>query len=322
MQGSNVHFASNWQKENIAPGRKTIAVWGSKNLRQVSQDSSFLRIEDGFLRSVGLGADLVRPLSLVIDDVGIYYDATKPSRLEKILATQELSQAQLHRTRQLRDRIVQMNLSKYNVGKEPWSLPQNGKKIILVVGQVEDDASIRFGSSEVKSNIDLLRRVIAKNPNAYIIYKPHPDIVAGLRKKGKEEDSALLCSDEVVENVRTNDLFQKIDELHTMTSLMGFEALLHGVAVTCHGLPFYAGWGLTNDHIACERRQRKLMLDELVHGALIAYPRYYNMRKNIFMEPEDTLDALGDLVSSGSATHSWYRKILHSVILLWSKIRE
>ncbi|MFN3210833.1 MAG: capsular polysaccharide biosynthesis protein, partial [Roseovarius sp.] len=41
------------------------------------------RIEDGFLRSRGLGAELVPPLSLVCDDLGIYYDPTQESRLER-----------------------------------------------------------------------------------------------------------------------------------------------------------------------------------------------------------------------------------------------
>jgi capsular polysaccharide export protein len=40
---------------------------------------------------------------------------------------------------------------------------------------------------------------------------------------------------------------QLADELHTMTSLSGFEALMHGKRVFCYGMPFYAGWGLTQD---------------------------------------------------------------------------
>jgi capsular polysaccharide export protein len=68
-------------------------------------------------------------------------------------------------------------------------------------------------------------------------------------------------------------LLGEIDELHTLTSLSGFEALLRLVPVTVYGRPFYAGWGLTRD-VAMPPRGRTLALDELAAGALILYPRY------------------------------------------------
>jgi len=44
----------------------------------------FLRLEDGFLRSYGVGSNCQR-LSLIVDDLGIYYDCTQPSALESLL---------------------------------------------------------------------------------------------------------------------------------------------------------------------------------------------------------------------------------------------
>ena len=65
-----------------------------------------------------------------------------------------------------------------------------------------------------------------------------------------------------------------------MTSLTGFDALLRGKKVVTYGQPFYAGWGLTEDRAknatAFERRQRRLTLDELVAGALLHYPIYWD----------------------------------------------
>lgn len=322
LQGSKLKFISDSKTVATLSALPAFAVWGSETPRIIPSDSNILRIEDGFLRSAGLGAGLVTPLSLVIDDVGIYYDATKPSRLEAILVSQNLSRTQVDRARHLRNRIVRMNLTKYNVGQGPWARPVTKKRVILVVGQVETDASIRLGSPEVTTNIELLRRVREDNPGAHIVYKRHPDVVAGLRQSGQRESEAIAYCDEVVANVSANDLFGQIDALHTITSLMGFEALLRGVDVTCHGLPFYAGWGLTNDRIACERRQRHLTLDELVYGVLIAYPRYYSTYCNTFVEAENTLEELGDLTRSGPATPSWYRKGLRSAILLWLTMRR
>ncbi|MFD2722220.1 capsular polysaccharide export protein, LipB/KpsS family [Ignatzschineria indica] len=44
------------------------------------QQLPILRMEDVFIRSVGLGSNLVPPRSLVLDDLGIYFDASTPSR--------------------------------------------------------------------------------------------------------------------------------------------------------------------------------------------------------------------------------------------------
>jgi len=57
---------------------------------------------------------------------------------------------------------------------------------------------------------------------------------------------------------------------------MKFTALLHDKKVFTYGLPFYAGWGLTEDWLICERRSRKRSLAELAYGVLIKYPTYLN----------------------------------------------
>ncbi len=75
----------------------------------------------------------------------------------------------------------------------------------------------------------------------------------------------------MIRGVSTAALLSEIDELHTLTSLAGFEALLRGRRVVVYGRPFYAGWGLTTD-LAQIDRGRRLTLEELVAGALILYP--------------------------------------------------
>jgi capsular polysaccharide export protein len=321
LQGSDVSFVTSLDNLPQADEPQTIAVWGSTELPQTQKTTNILRIEDGFLRSSGLGADLVCPLSLVIDDLGIYYDATRPSRLEHILQSDQLDETARERARALRERLVELDLTKYNLGKQSWNRPETTQRVLLVVGQVETDASIRLGSPDVKSNIELLRRVRNENPSAYIVYKPHPDVVAGLRKRGQSEDEASKIADEVVSQpVALGSLLSQIDEVHTMTSLLGFEALLRGAKVVCHGLPFYAGWGLTEDRVACARRTRARSIDELVHGALIAYPRYYNFERNCFVEPEQAIDQLAAIAETGPQTRSWWRKALRLGIIAWLKL--
>ena len=231
------------------------------------------RIEDGFLRSRGLGAQLVPPLSLVTDDLGIYYDPTRPSRLEDWIARREtLRPDQEHRARHLVQRLTKSSLSKYNIGGPCPDLPAGHR--ILVPGQVEDDASVLLGTSTVRTNLDLLRAVRKANPDAVLIYKPHPDVEAGLREGQVDADG---LADMVLTGVDPAQVLPQVQEVWTMTSALGFEALLRGVKVTTLGAPFYAGWGLTTDLGAVPaRRGARPSLLGLVHAALIDYPRYFD----------------------------------------------
>jgi len=321
LQGSDVAFAERFTADPAAYDAEALAVWGCAKVPDSFASKPVLRLEDGFLRSSGLGVDLVRPLSLVVDDVGLYFDATRPSRLENILEAQELGVGDLERARAIRERIIQLDLTKYNLGRRSWSRPSTDKPVLLVVGQVETDASIRLGSPELRSNMDLLRRVRRENPGAYIVYKPHPDVIAGLRRKGSQEEVAREFADEVLTDpVSAGGLLAQGDVVHTMTSLMGFEALLRGCKVVCHGLPFYAGWGLTEDRLRCDRRQRKVSLDELVYAALVTYPRYFNYEANCFVEPEEAVKQLAALAEHGPKMRSRSRKLLRAAILTWLKL--
>ncbi|HGS5404487.1 TPA: capsular polysaccharide biosynthesis protein [Vibrio cholerae] len=255
-----------------------------------------LTIEDGFIRSYGLGVHFNKPISLVLDRSGIYFDATRPSDLETIL-NGEISPYLIERAERLLPKLLESGITKYNVGSaQTLALPEN-RTVILVPGQVESDASIRYGSPEVKTNGELLLKVRQENPEAFLIYKPHPDVVAGQRDDGRWECEALNVADLVVSDVSMDALLQQVDEVHTMTSLAGFEALLRGKAVTTYGLPFYAGWGLTQDKRVCERRQRQLTLYELIAGALILYPTYIDPISRQLCTVEQALERLAQMKS-------------------------
>ena len=229
------------------------------------------RVEDGFLRSRGLGADLVPPLSLVVDDLGIYYDPTAPSRLERLIAQRaSLRPDQNRRALALIRKIRDAGLTKYNLSGAQPELPTGHR--ILVVGQVEDDASLTRGGGAVRTNDGLLTAARAAHPDAILIYKPHPDVEAGLRDGGSV---APELADLVVAQTDVGYLLDHVDAVWTMTSLLGFEALIRGVPVTTLGAPFYAGWQLTDDRGEVPPRRRATpSLAGLVHASLIDYPRY------------------------------------------------
>ena len=232
-----------------------------------------IRVEDGFIRSRGLGAALVPPLSLVTDDLGIYYNPAQPSRLEKWIATRATLRPDQHlRAARLIRSLTDAGLSKYNTGKPTEALPDGHR--ILVCGQVADDASIRTGTSDITTNQALLDAVRAAHPEAVILFKPHPDVEAGLRNGALSDPTA---ADVVITATDPAALLAQVQEVHTMTSLMGFEALLRGIPVTTYGAPFYAGWGLTTDRSDVPPRRRATpTLEGLAHAALIDYPRYYD----------------------------------------------
>ena len=305
FSGSQVHFADH------APPEATLALWGRREAPAGHPADKIVRLEDGFLRSVGLGADLIRPLSLVQDALGLYYDASRPSGLEQLLATAEFDPALLARARALRERIVALGLTKYNIGNGNWQRPADGRRVVLVAGQVESDASLALGSPRVRGNMALLRAARAYAPEAWLVYKPHPDVVARLREPGDGEAGAHALCDEVVTDAPMGSLLQQIDELHVMTSLSGFEALLRGCPVVTHGQPFYAGWGLTEDRDPPPRRGRPLSLDALVAATLILYPSYVSRTTGRFTTPERVLDELRQwrATDAPSTWRRWWRRV-------------
>jgi capsular polysaccharide export protein len=276
-----------------------ILVWGLRERESVRRLAAahgvpIWRMEDGFLRSVGLGSDRHAPASLVIDRQGIYYDPTRPSDLESILASHSFSEEELVRARALRETIVTLGVSKYNVGDTTAKLPAiaPGKRVVLVPGQVEDDASIRLGCVDVRTNLALLRAAREVRPGAFIIFKPHPDVVSKNRKGEVPMAEAEKLADAVVVDAPLPACLALAHEVHTMTSLVGFEGLLRGLEVHAYGLPFYAGWGLTRDRHSLARRTRKLSLDQLVAGALIRYPLYLHPSRDELTTPEEVVSAL------------------------------
>jgi capsular polysaccharide export protein len=309
---SEVRFVSRTEQ---VPDGAVLAVWGMRAVSEASgRGISVVRIEDGFLRSVGLGADLIRPLSWVVDGRGMYFDATKPSDLEVLLAETIFANGLQQRAAALREQIVAAGLTKYNVGASVWQRPNGSPRVILVPGQVESDASIAWGAPGINTNLGLLQAVRAANPQAHVVYKPHPDVVVGLRAQGKGEDEAVHWCEEMIVDAAMGDLLRQVDEVHCLTSLAGFEALLRGKKVTCYGQPFYAGWGLTTDVLPISRRTRQLSLDELVAGALILYPRYMSRRRDVLISPEEALEELVEWRVRNAGDTAWWRRVFRVVL--------
>ncbi len=262
-----------------------------ENLKDFIPQISF--VEDGFIRSISLGSDLTRPYSLIVDDKGLYVNPNKESRLENILQNEIFDENLLKRSKKLIQILKENKFSKYN-GVQHKNLKINakkGQKVILIPAQVEDDISMILGGFGL-STLEFIKEVREKNKDAYIIFKPHPDVLSGNRKGLKDEKLILKYCDEIIQNASIDSALNLADEVHTITSTSGFDALLREKKVFTYGMPFYAGWGLTQDKYKCERRTRNLSLEELVAGALILYPRYIHPKNKNLCEVELSLDIM------------------------------
>jgi len=277
--------------------KSKIFIYGIKKIEDVEEFAKensipIYRIEDAFIRSVALGSSFSRPYSLGVDSRGVYFDPTKESDLEYIIQNYQFSDELINRAKALRKRVVEYRLSKYNhLSHSKIKISGRYDKRILVVGQVSDDMSIKYGAFGL-NNSDLLQMVREKNPNSFIVYKPHPDVLSKNREGRVSNKILKKCANLVVENISIDSAIESVDEVHTLTSGAGFDALLRGKEVVTYGMPFYASWGLTRDYRECRRRTRKITLDELVCASLILYPRYISPKNLKFCEVEETIEEL------------------------------
>ena len=314
-QGSELIFIKRLEE---VPPNGSLLVWGSKECNNLDCSIKLIRVEDGFLRSVGLGGDLIEPQSWVFDQEGIYYDSSQSSQLENIFNNCKFEVKELERANTLIKLITENHISKYNLGDTQCVINSNGKEVALVVGQVEKDASIRLGTGDIDTNLKLLQVVRDKFPEAHIIYKPHPDVIAGIRKRGVSEALEKNYYDQIVESGDAIALFDSVDTIHTMTSLVGFEGLLRKKKVYTYGMPFYSGWGLTEDLIKINRRKRVLSLSELVYGALIQYPTYISSESKMYTSPERIIKELIEQKKNGIQRMPLWRKFIRDLIKLWT----
>ena len=160
-------------------------------------------------------------------------------------------------------------------------------------------------------------------PDAWLIFRPHPDVEAGHRKGHVPEHRALEFANEIERGGSIISLIDSVNAVHCITSLGGFEALLRGKQVTAHGVPFYAGWGLTTDLGPIPpRRTRQRSLDELVAAALILYPTYFDPVTRLPCPPEVLVGRIARGEDGFAAPLAWLRSSQGKVKVALRRIRE
>lgn len=293
----NPKFSDKWRLKLLNNKDINILIWGSKTPQMLAglENNRFF-VEDGFIRSVDLGSKKTPPFSLTIDRSCPYYDSTRASDLETLLATYDFESDQTNlrnRSKTLIQKIINNGISKYNNAQYiniNQIYGEKRRKRILVIGQVEDDASIKYGSKYPYTNNDLVKIARMENPDAEIFYKPHPDVLAKTRSILSDPNEVKgICT--IIENdIPIAQAFETIDHVYTITSQTGFEALLRGIRVTTLGCPFYSGWGLTDDRQLNNRRFRKLTIEELFAISYIKYPLYFDPYSRKMIDIDKAID--------------------------------
>jgi hypothetical protein len=256
-----------------------------------------LIVEDGFIRSVNIGLSGEPGLSVIIDDTTAYYDATRASRLQRMLEHgPDLSPQQTQRSRAAINRIVELKISKYNHAKAvPLTIGRPGRPKVLVVDQRFGDQSVLSGLANEQTFDCMLGDVISRRGECDILIKQHPDAIGG-GKAGYFSDERLAFTQDMPNvfvltfDANPYSILELVDEVYVVTSGMGFEALMAGKRVITYGAPFYAGWGLTLDQLRIPERTRHITLEKVFHCAYIQNSRYYHPLRNKLIEVEEIIE--------------------------------
>ena len=258
-------------------GRKKSGFWAIRMAKNTN--NNFLLLEDGFIRSFGLGVNGSPSFSIVKDNIGIYYDTTKPSKLENILNSYDFKNDKrlMLIAKEAISKIIEYKISKYNNFKEfDLGYLDNGKEKVLIVAQTYGDSSLEYGLGNVFSTKEMMDDAIRDNPDSEIYIKIHPDVLSGKKQSDIDINQVDTRCKILKDNINPIVLISYFNKIYTKTSGMGMEALLLNKEVHCYGVPFYSGWGLTIDKQVSKRRQRNVTIQELFAGAYILYTDYYN----------------------------------------------
>jgi len=311
--GDPVEFLRHFSDHALAsiPEGTRLVVWGLKTHALLdaavrNKGLAIFRAEDGLLRSIGSQADLKRPMSVILDPVGLYLDPSRSCALDIFLNSHAFLPLEVERARALMQLIVRGGIFKYTFPARRTFRPlvPSGRRGVLIPLQFDEGWSVSRSGAGVKS-LELVRQVRRQMPSAFIIVKTPPDLSFTARKVvfaacGRDADI-------VTNTLDLEGCLDAVEEVHTISSTTGFEALLRQKLVHVYGKPFYSGWGLTKDRQDVAQRRRTLSLEALVYGALVHYPAYFHHkgRELVRIEPETAVTELIEQVKQSQ--QSWWR---------------
>lgn len=300
MPDAQVRFIKAQDVATLGTSDTVLVTWGQRTPQWEvdawrKEGYRVLQCEDGFLRSIGLGCELVRPLSLSFDPKGLYADAQTASELPKLVA-QPLSEAQYREARRFIRLHRNLRLTKYlgtaRYDGVHWAMGQEiasaERKMVLLCGQVSDDVSVKTANCPWGSFEQIASEIKRNDPDCFLVFRPHPDVLKGVRPGETNIPSADYCD----HFSSTRSLMELAQEVHVINSLTGVEALISGKTVITWGKGWYAGWGLTIDHVQPDRATNAT-LEQLVHAAYFRHPLYFDDQSSQFITALAAAELLG-----------------------------
>ncbi len=264
-------------------------------------------VEEGFLAYLRHPICGQSPLSLIIGRTGIHYDSTRPSDLQSIL-TQTVaswSDGMGARARRIMATIKRLRLSKYNHQEGSLGEGPQRRYRVLLVDQSTESRALRYGGANSGIFEQMMDSACKAFPETDVVVKMHPD--HDLRRTKSILHGMIPPGVRVVPpGVNIWSVLDQVDEVYTVSSQVGFEALMAGKKVVCFGQPFYSGWGLTTDVASRRGSGRQLTLEQLVYGVLVKYPLYIHPERQEFCEIEEILSYLE---SAHLGTLGFYERI-------------
>lgn len=274
---------------------------GQQDLRQREIQQALgkerLIVEDGLLVNDRNNTPFRQKLSVSFDDGSSWLEDTGlSSRLVNTLQSDAtLKRNESTRVTKLINRIIDNRLSKHN------HYPDVAIKIggaerpkILLIDNISAKADAEKIAHIQQAFKDMLRDVIAQYPDHDILVKTE------LPKTKYVALNVLTHLPQVYFidfNIHTRSLLDIAEKVFVVNASEGFEALLLGKEVHCYGKPFYAGWGLTTDHVAIPERTAKRTVKEIFHFAYVVSSRYYLPTEDRACELEELVDYI---VGTGS----------------------
>lgn len=298
------YFGVEALKPTWAPGIGGIVFWGGRIPAKTARLMAGLRrlpfwhLEDGFLRSVGLGKQGALPYSIQIDDLGMPVRAETESRLERLIGEAATCDEFQSLGGDICAAMVSARLSKYNnLPHRAPDIAATTRRRILLIDQVFGDVSVPMAGGTPESFRRMLSDAVASG--AQCVVRTHPDVMAGYRK-GYITEAASRMPGVILssEAVSAASLLDVVDEVWTVSSQFGFDALMRGLPVRCYAAPFYSGWGLTDDRLEMAsqamlpRRRARPTIEQMVAAALHLYPVYRDPRNWREMDVFSAVDAL------------------------------
>lgn len=288
--------------------RINVVKWGIEN------EKAIYVLEAGFLSSIYPLGDKEPPLSFHVDSTGgIYLQGDENNEIIDFLNSEEkLNEEQIRAAKEVRETIVSNGLSKYNFSKRVSDF-ELGE--ILVVDQTLNDFSIKLADSDIETFERMMQYVISKHPFDKIFIKVHPEVLLGIRKGNIDIDKYKIREgiEFITTNIPLDQLFAGFSEVYTVSSTLGFEALLYGKKVHVFGKCFYGGWGLTVDHVEYTKRNQVRKLEDLIYAIYLRSSFYYDVFLNRNAEPIQAIKNFVKLVQDYRA-NSFYADYSNQIL--------